>query len=273
MVKISFSKKLSGKELSSTLKELSDIINQGEGTLKLDGYQFPLTISESLEFEIELESGSSENKLELELKWDREEQARTAGVEELPVEQESKIEAPNYVGSGVESAASLQAKETVSKGPMGEDAERGISAERGGEQMTEKPAEYEVELELDKRMENILNSLSSELEKSKVGGEEMEVKPHGNLFSIAEEPLEKQGSGISVGSGDTVAAEKEKLKIPEYESVIEGKEAVTGGELETEKTVVKGELEEDELSSTDDLQLILKALKESRLNKEEKEKS
>ncbi|MHA1835908.1 MAG: hypothetical protein ACTSYQ_03145 [Candidatus Odinarchaeia archaeon] len=276
MVEIIYSKKLNRESLKEILNKIKEIVEQGKGSLALDGYSMSIDLPDELELKLRFEINELNKNLIIDLKWAGKE-VKTHIIGEQLVETAAEKEKPQ-----IESSLST---ESLAESSLSESNVEVLSSENKLE--TEAPetkiAEVTEKNEL-KELEDALSSIVTSVEeteqeelpsesdvKEKETDVELteELKPHGNIFDISVTEKLKEESEIM----ENETTEESETGIPLYESEIEG-------ETEKEESPTKQELgkteEEtgeathlDDISSTDDLEKILKALKESKFSGEE----
>ncbi|MEM2109384.1 MAG: hypothetical protein QW327_02725 [Candidatus Odinarchaeota archaeon] len=256
MVKISYSKKLSTEELTDLIREIALLAEKKHGTVTIDGIPVPITLAKMVDLDLELEVGKDENELELELKWSKTgsieaEKATIKAIKELS--ETSGVE----LGSNEVRVEAEKTPEPISHVTEPLSEEKTVLPEQA-------PLEEKAEADIEKRMEAVLQALTSEKEGETTGGGEIDFKPQGNLLKIAEKETGEQAESSKISSLEE--------KMPEYTSLTESSVAQIVEKLEVtpEKTENKTE-KTDELDSTEELEKILKALKESRLSEHDKE--
>ncbi|WEU39962.1 MAG: hypothetical protein OdinLCB4_005695 [Candidatus Odinarchaeum yellowstonii] len=247
MVKISYSKKITIGDLTRLLRELLEVAEKRKESITVEGIPVPLSFNKSLELELDLEIGESESELELSLEWSKHESAEASreiakaieGLEESP---HVEVEAPVF--KGVEDVSRIQTVVSEQKEII-----TGNRVEVGEKES----------LDVEKRLDEVISALSSEKSAEIKKEEEIDLKPQGNLLKISEEK-----TNLEIGGASTSGLQ---FKIPEYKSVTEppSPPELEKQELEVEETGVENK-EED---STEELERILKALKESRLTDED----
>ena len=256
MVKISYSKKLSAEELTDLIKEIALLVEKKHGTITIDGIPVPITLAKMINLDLELEVGEDENKLELELKW-----SKTGSVEAEKATITAINELSETPGVEIESAkeARIEAEKTLE--PVSHVTE--LVSEEKTVLPEQASLEENAETDIEKRMEAVLQALTSEKEGEMTGGE-IDFKPHGNLLKIAEKEAVEQAESGKISSLEE--------KIPEYTSLTEPSVTPVVEKLEVTAEKTENEIEKtDELDSTEELEKILKALKESRLSEQDKE--
>ncbi len=239
MVKISYSKKVSVEDLTRLLRELISVAEKKNTSITVEGIPVPLSLNKILELELELEIGEEESELELSLTWSKSEGVETSkemaeAIERFEESPHVEVEAPT-----------LKVSENIGKIPEPVLEEKDIAGERIG-------LEEKEDLDVEKKLEEVISTLTSESISETGREEDIDFKPQGNLLKISEEQA---------------SASELKFEIPEYKPV---EESTSTLELEKpEREIEKTEVEVKEDNSTEELERILKALKESRLTGEE----
>lgn len=246
MVKISYSKKVSVEDFTRLLRELISVAENKNKSITVEDIPVPLSFNKILELELDLEIGDDEKELELSLTWSKSEGGGTG--QEMTKAIEKLGEAPNVE---VETAP-LKIVEDVSKISEPVVEENSIPADRA-------ELREEESLNIEKKLEEVISTLSSQDTEELKEEEEIDFTPQGNLLKIAEE---QSSLGVEEDSKSGL-----KVEIPEYKSVADSSSTTVEPELEVEKSEVETSEEEN---STEELEKILKALKESQLTEDEK---